>query len=169
MCTGETWLGTHARPIGLVDELSTSDAYIRSRQPSVDAYLVRPAPPKRQSGLLQLLSRASDAAASAADSLRALLPASAWLTHGGASSAVHGLAGSALGGSALAGGAATAARLDPPVWSSLDDAGVLRPSPPDGLPDGHADGLAAMANQLPELRAGGGGALEAEAARVGSP
>ena len=32
VCTGETWLGVHAIEKGLIDQLSTSDAYLRARQ-----------------------------------------------------------------------------------------------------------------------------------------
>ena len=39
VCTGETWLAAHALPLGLVDALSTSDAYLRARQRDADVRL----------------------------------------------------------------------------------------------------------------------------------
>ena len=70
VCTGETWLAAHALPVGLVDELCTSDAYIRSRQAEVDCFLLRPPAPKRPSGLMSLLRRTAVAATAAGDAIR---------------------------------------------------------------------------------------------------
>ena len=74
VCTGETWLALHAEPLGLVDQLSTSDAYLRGRQRDADVYLIRPKPESRPSGLMQLLSSTADAAHAAAERLIGVLP-----------------------------------------------------------------------------------------------
>ena len=82
VCTGETWLAINAQPLGLVDGLTTSDTYLRSRQREADVFLLRPAAERRPQGLLALLKQASEAAASAANSVAgALGPVRGWAEH----------------------------------------------------------------------------------------
>ena len=75
VCTGETWLGLHAQPLGLVDDLSTSDTYLRSRQAEADVYLLRPAAAKPKSPLAQLFGRVGETANALADGAHALVAA----------------------------------------------------------------------------------------------
>ena len=153
VCTGESWLATHALPLGLVDGLATSDQYIRAKQQEMDAYLLRPAPPRRPSGLMALLSRTTDAMMDAVDAARAALP--------------------------LAGKLASWTRSSVPSSSSFftacprtiaaDVAHQTLPEASGATGWGAGHGLAALGVQPPLLRADefGGSALEADAARVG--
>ena len=155
VCTGESWLATHALPLGLIDGLRTSDAYIRSRQGEVDAYLLRPARPKRPTGLMALLSRTSEAAYATAEAVRAALHPAGWLPRG----LQHGLqTPGATAGTGAADAAAGAA------WAYLGGAPLGR----DGGGVHAGSGLAALGSEPPQLRAHeyGGGALGADATRV---
>ena len=79
VCTGESWLALNAEPLGLVDGLITSDAYLRSRQREADVFLLRPAREGRPAGLLALLRQAGEAAAEAASAVaEAVTPIRAW-------------------------------------------------------------------------------------------
>ncbi len=165
VCTGESWLATHALPLGLVDGLVTSDAYIRAKQLQMDAYLLRPTSPKRQNGLMALLSRSAEAMHAAADAARAALPLAGRLGHWVRSDVPSSSSYAALASPPRANAAGVA-------WQTLDEAsgatgfyasGAGHPSPSTG------EGLAALGVQPPLLRADalGGSALGADAARVG--
>lgn len=153
VCTGESWLATHALPLGLIDGLATSDQYIRAKQQEMDAYLLRPAPPRRPSGLMALLSRTTDAMLDVADAARAALPLAGKLISWTRSSIPSSPSFSTASPRAIAADVA---------HQTLHEA--------SGATGGGAGpGLAALGVQPPLLRADefGGSALEADAARVG--
>lgn len=128
-----------------------SSAYIRSRQREVDAYLLRPTAPKRASGLMQLLNRATDATESVAEAARRVLSAASWLRGGGGSHAEHDASHAFRWSEAEA--------LGRDAWSD----GLAR----QAVEERAAAGLAAAPSAAqPLFRAEGSGALEADAVRV---
>jgi len=153
VCTGESWLATHALPLGLIDGLATSDQYIRAKQQEMDAYLLRPAPPRRPSGLMALLSRTTDAMLDVADAARAALPLAGKLISWTRSSIPSSPSFSTASPRAIAADVA---------HQTLHEAS-------GATCGGAGPGLAALGVQPPLLRADefGGSALEADAARVG--
>ena len=56
----------------------------------MDAYLLRPAVPKRPSGLMAILNRTTDAMQAAADAARTALPAIGWLQAASTGSRAYG-------------------------------------------------------------------------------
>ena len=66
VCTGESWLALNAEPLGLVDGLITSDAYLRSRQRRLTSSCCGRQGRGRPAGLLALLRQAGEVAAEAA-------------------------------------------------------------------------------------------------------
>jgi len=158
VCTGETWLGINAEALGLIDGLSTSDAYLRTRQLEADVVLVQPKPPSRAQGLYALLNRVDSAVSSVAHAaafLTRVLPAAPF-----GASAVSGDVRT-LGGVATAGVRSAAPN------TSLDTA-LSTAAPIETLDLDHPPGLATAAERIaraPLLHAGGGGPLEGEARR----
>ena len=57
--------GVHAEKLGLIDELRTSDEYLRTRQADAEVLLLRQKSPAKREGLLAVLNRV-DAALNAA-------------------------------------------------------------------------------------------------------
>ena len=163
VCTGESWLGVHAQPLGLVDGLATSDEYLRARQMHADAYLLRPTQPKRPSGVLQMLTRFSEAATDAISAVRRMTDAMPLALYPAASSMHAEVVGADDTMQALSRTAAEAANPSKAAgaipWRSLEGSGMLRCNA--------SEGLAALGSELPQLRASeSGGALEADAARI---
>ena len=110
VCTGETWLALHAEPLGLVDAITTSEAYIRTRQKEADVYLLRAKAEKPSQGLFALLNRVAAAVHAAADRVcDALAPIAGWSQQAGRE--VLDLPTEGLGG-LLAGSPQDRSRLD---------------------------------------------------------
>lgn len=97
VCTGESWLALQA-PAGLLDEIITSDAYLRSRQADADVILLRAAPKKRPPGLLGLVQRG---AAQGIEAVRGAIAAALGGALGGGGDAVGTLSAGALTGAPL--------------------------------------------------------------------
>lgn len=68
VATGEAWLALHARNLKLVDDLSTADAYLRSRRPEASLLHLRAKKPKR-SGLAAILDRGVEMAETVRDAV----------------------------------------------------------------------------------------------------
>jgi len=67
VATGETWLALQAKQHGLVDELMTSDEYLRGRMDRFDVLLVQPV--KRKKSLADLLEKTASESAAAMSQL----------------------------------------------------------------------------------------------------
>lgn len=154
-CTGETFFGTKAEGLGLVDEVRTSDAYLRARQTDAEVLLLRRKPPTRPSGLAALLSRVDATSASLAAAAAGIARAVA-APFGGRLAAEHlcgdeaGLLRAHMGGTASAGPRPSPAHLEPFATAAA------------------AASASAAVRQAPLLRAGGAAAgplaIDSEAA-----
>ena len=143
VCTGETWLGLNAERLNLIDGLTTSDAYLRTRQLEADVLLLKPKPPSRPQGIYAILNRMDTFAASLAHVTATL--ATTFTSPLGWGAREMGGAAREMGGAAR---------------SPVDAGGSAPP-----LEFEQAPGLAAAAPRTPLLHAAGGGPLESEARR----
>ena len=105
VCTGETWLGANALKLGLVDAISTSDAYLRTRQLNAEVLLLKPKPPQRPQGIYALLNRVDAGLAALTHGTSSLLSAlTAPLGWSPTWSGRHGQVGAAHAAAAQTGG-----------------------------------------------------------------
>lgn len=114
VATGEAWLAVHARELGLVDGLSTADAYLRSKRTQAAVLHLKPRRVRR-TGLAAILERGVEAAARAAEA--AAQVAGGVLSAGSlraAGAVVPGMAGarSGLVSTRVAGGAVSGTERD---------------------------------------------------------
>ena len=84
VCTGETWLGVYAMRNGLIDEMATSDAYLRARQEEAEVLLLKPKPAAKKQGLLAFLERMETAVAAASEAVGSLVGWGGWARGGAA-------------------------------------------------------------------------------------
>lgn len=123
--TGETWLGANAQRLGLIDDLSTSDAYLRARQLEAEVLLVRPKPPSRPRGLAELLSRLEAGIAAAANAAVALAGAASPLGVWGHEGAMGAVGRDLVTGPGLAAAAITRAGAQAPRLAAEVTGGPL--------------------------------------------